>query len=106
MKIVYKIFFFTMLLIIFTITFGIFSNKLFLNEYYLKNKQKDLISIAETLDTKKLAPVERKSIELNDEISYNFIPVLNFALLAREFSLISSPSGTTAFVCKRSNVLA
>ena len=74
MKIVYKIFFFTMLLIIFTITFGIFSNKQFLNEYYLKNKQKDLISIAETLDTKKLAPVERKSIELNDEISYNFIP--------------------------------
>lgn len=74
MRIIYKIFFFTMSLIIFTITFGIFSNKLFLNDYYLKNKQKDLISIAETLDTKKLSPSERKSIDLNDEVSYTFIP--------------------------------
>ena len=74
MKIIYKIFFFTMSLIIFTITFGILSNKLFLNTYYLDIKQNDLIAIAETLDTQKLVPVEKKSIDLNDDVSYNFIP--------------------------------
>ena len=74
MKIIYKIFFFTMSLIIFTITFSILSNKLFLNTYYLDIKQNDLIVIAETLDTQKLVPEEKKSIDLNDDVSYNFIP--------------------------------
>ena len=75
MKIIYKIFFFTMSLIIFTITFSILSNKLFLNTYYLDIKQNDLIVIAETLDTQKLVPEEKKSIDLNDDVSYNFIPI-------------------------------
>lgn len=74
MKIIYKIFFFTMLLIISTITFGILSNKLFLNSYYVALKEKELIRIASTLDTRKLIPVEKKNIDIDNETSYNFIP--------------------------------
>ena len=74
MKIIYKIFFFTMLLIISTITFGILSNKLFLNSYYVALREKDLMRIASTLDTRKLIPVEKKSIDIDDETSYHFIP--------------------------------
>lgn len=73
MKIIYKIFFFTMLLIISTITFGILSNKLFLNRYYLALREKDLVRIAETLDTRKLIPAEKKNIDIDNETSYNFI---------------------------------
>lgn len=74
MKIIYKIFFFTMLLIIFTITFGILSNKFFLNSYYTTLKEKELITIASTIDTRKLIPTEKKRIDIDGETSYHFIP--------------------------------
>ena len=74
MKIVYKIFFFTMLLVTCTITFGILSNKFFLNSYYLHIKEKELITIADTIDTRLLIPTEKDSIVITQETSYRFIP--------------------------------
>ena len=73
MKIIYKIFLFTMTIISFTILFSVFSNKFFLNDYYLKSKEKELILVADNLDSKYIVSKEIERMNINDEISYTFL---------------------------------